>query len=209
MLTPRSQKPDLKELIMVSGLSPVYEQQNMVTWAQSTQFSVSGLTNTFDNYCTSVQGSWTGVQITGSCSTKKIWISILKAKIWHPNEFQFPNSFREIGIQTDANHSIPDETVTQPAFPSVTSMISFDERRIVTALAGEIAVRRFDIWYLKWKLLSRLCHGAILLRALGACSLVLSPGCRTFLLISFKDPGCRISQCISLLHGIWRGLIYW
>ncbi len=46
----------------------------------------------------------------------------------------------EAGSGTEVAPS--DETVTQPA---VTSMISFDERRIVTALAGKIAVRRFDI----------------------------------------------------------------
>lgn len=49
----------------------------------------------------------------------------------------------EAGSGTEVAPS--DETVTQPAFPSATGMISFDERRIVTVLSGKIAVRRFDI----------------------------------------------------------------
>jgi hypothetical protein len=39
----------------------------------------------------------------------------------------------------------PDKTFTDSAMPSTKGMVSFDERRIVSAIAGKVVVRRFDI----------------------------------------------------------------
>lgn len=68
----------------------------------------------------------------------------------------------EVGSGTEVAPS--DENVDQRGFSSVTGMISFDERRIVTVLAGKVVVRRFDIWYWIFDMTSpsryRFCHEA-------------------------------------------------